>query len=131
MENNSHFPQLPGAKMGIRPQSKGRRRPVYKDPEGPRKPGALPAHVVVDFPGCTIPPEEAWDPENPTHIPVPVVTLRCEKDCCATTVPLQVCKAITICKCQGMTVGEWQFWMYLVVLLPKPGSQPSRTPGLV
>ena len=47
-----------------------------------------------------------------------------------TTIPLRVCKAITIYKSQGMTVGNGEPWEYLVVLLPAPNSQASRTPGL-
>jgi len=104
---------------------------VYKNREGPRERGAQPAYVVVAFPGSRIPVADAWDPNHPTHVPIPLATVRCDKDCCSmTTVPLRVCKAITIYKSQGMTVGTGQPWEYLVVLLPSPGSQPSRTPGL-
>jgi hypothetical protein len=100
---------------------------VYADAAGPRVRGAKPAYVVVDFPECTIPPEKVWNPSEPTHIPVPVVTLRCENGCCSMTqIPLRICKAITIYKSQGMTVGEEHVWKKIVVQLPSR----SRTPGL-
>ena len=104
---------------------------VYKNSQGPREKGAQPAYVVVNFPNSTIPVEDAWDPENPTHVPIPLVSPRCENQCCSmTTIPLRVCKAITIYKSQGATVGKEELWEYLVVSLPAPNSQVNRTPGL-
>ena len=105
---------------------------VYDTPEGPRTKGALPSYVVVDFPGCTVPADKAWDPNHPTHIPIPVVERMCEKKCCkARSVPLRVCKAITIHKSQGMTVGEKELWKLLVVVMPEINSKPDKTPGLL
>jgi hypothetical protein len=79
---------------------------VYDSPGGPTNPNSNLLYIVVDFPHSTVPPDKAWDSNNPTHIPVPVATQRCEAKCCSqTTVPLRVCKAISIYKSQGMTVG--------------------------
>ena len=104
---------------------------VCKNHGGPRKCCAQPACVVVDFPGSCIPAADAWDPNHPTHVPIPLATVWCNKDCCSvTTVLLRVCKAATTFNSQGMTVDATQSWECLVVLLPSPGSQPSRTPGL-
>jgi hypothetical protein len=84
---------------------------VHKDPEGPWKPGNQPACVVANFPKCKVPAQDAWDPANPTHVPIPTVEFCCEKKCCSMKqVPLRVCKAIAACKCQGGTAGPGQVW---------------------
>ena len=99
----------------------------YEHSDGPRNPDALPDYVVVDFPGLNMDPNEVWDDEYPTHVPVPCYTQRCEKNCCSmTTVPLRVCKAITQYKGQGMSCGEGHVWKRVVICLPKTG----KTPGL-
>jgi hypothetical protein len=104
---------------------------VYEDSDGPRRKGALPHFVVVDFPLVHLSPEDRWMANQPSWVPIPVVTLRCEKKCCSvSTIPLRVCKAITIYKSQGMTVGLNQIWRRLVVLLPSKTSQAGKTPGL-
>jgi hypothetical protein len=46
---------------------------VYEHASGPRRKGALPLYVVVDFPDCRIPQEDAWDPNHPTYVPIPVI----------------------------------------------------------
>jgi hypothetical protein len=104
----------------------------YKENEGPRVKGSLPAYVVVAFPGVRFTPGTEWDLENPTHVPIPLVTLRCEnksKCCSVTTIPLRVSKAITIYKSQGLTVGLGQVWELLVIMLPSIKGRPV-TPGL-
>ena len=107
------------------------RKLVYSDPDGPRKRGNQPAYAVVDFPKCGIPPEKAWDRQNPTWVPIPLHTQRCEKKCCSVeTLPLRIAKALTIDKSQGMTVGEGEFWELLVCMLPPADSVRSKTPGL-
>ena len=63
-----------------------------------------------------------------TCVPVPAVTLRCEKGCCsATTIPLRVCKAIIGHKSQGQSIGDGQAWTKAVVGLP---CKRNKTPGL-
>ena len=111
---------------------------VYDTPIGSRKRigaqkmNVLPLYVVVDFPELKIPLDKAWDPNHPSWVPIPCLERRCEKKCCsAKSIPLRVCKAITIYKSQGMTVGPNQVWEYLVVILPMVGSKPDKTPGLL
>ena len=101
----------------------------YSEKEGPRKSGALPAYIIVDFPELSIPLADVWDHNNPTHVPIPCYTARCEKGCCTmTTAPLRVCKAITGHKSQGMTVGDGHFWKCVVVALAS--SRGMNIPGL-
>jgi len=74
--------------------------------------------VVCDFPNVKFEPGKEWDPQNPTYVPIPPATIRCEKGCCtSTTIPLRVCKAITTYKSQGMSVGEGQIWTKIVLVL--------------
>lgn len=108
------------------------RQIVYEFPEGPRGPNGPkthPLYVVVDFPDCTIDEEDKLIENMPrTCIPVPVVTQRCEKQCCsATSIPLRVCKAITHYKSQGQSIGPGNAWTKVVVRLP---SDRNKTPGL-
>jgi hypothetical protein len=49
---------------------------VHKDPAGPRQIGTLPLYVVVDFPESLIDPAKAWDPANPTWVPIPATVNR-------------------------------------------------------
>ena len=73
---------------------------VYHPGENPGN-SAFPAHVVVDFLHCTIPSEFAYDSSRPTHVPIPVKSVRCEQRCCSmSTIPLRVCKTITTYKSQ-------------------------------
>jgi hypothetical protein len=85
-------------------------------------------YVVVEFPQSTIPEASKMIPNKPTTwVPIPLVTRRCEKNCCQiTALPLQLCKALTIHKAQGMTVGEGQMFEEVVVCLPVGG---TKCPG--
>jgi hypothetical protein len=99
---------------------------VYETPEGPRVKNAQPVYVVVDMPDISFPPGLVWNREHPTWFPVPLETMRCERNCCSmTTIPLRVCKAITIIKSQGQSVGPGNNWTKLVCRLPQ-----RSTPGL-
>ena len=104
---------------------------VYEDVEGPLGDGInYPDYIIVDFPDSLIPPENHYDSNNPTSIPVPLVTTRCEKNCCSmTAIPLRVCKAITIHKCQGISVGNGEKWSKIVIVLPGTNCK-LRPPGL-
>ena len=80
-------------------------------------------YVIVDFPNCSVPEDDALIPGMPpTCVPIPVVEVRCEKKCCSIAViPLLVCKALTGHKAQGMTVGSGEQFKRLVVHLPTKG----------
>lgn len=75
---------------------------IFKDNDNPNN-GDLPDHVVVDFPLYTGP---AWDRNNPTHVPLPMVSFQCKYKCCVRTFcPLELCFARTIHKFQGLGAG--------------------------
>jgi hypothetical protein len=78
-------------------------------------------YVIVDFPDVDITEEDKFFPDLPcTCITVEPVTLRCEKKCCSvTTVPLHICKAITIHKAQGISIGPGHVWERVVIALPE------------
>ena len=74
-------------------------------------------------------------------MPIPFLTQRCERKCCSVTaLPLRVCRALTIHKSQGMTVGrevitsadgvtrnKHPFQNVIVYLRPKDAKH--KTPG--
>ena len=86
-------------------------------------------YVVVDFSESTIPDEQKVITDMPsTYVPIPLVTRRCERNCCSmTAIPLQVCKALSIHKSQGMTVGEGKQFQKVIVYLPLNG---NKCPGM-
>ena len=81
---------------------------VYDDPRGPNLEGSLPLYVVFEFKESTL--DNLLIPGNPsTYVPIPVVNNMCEKKCCTIrTIPLRVCKSITLYKSQRLTVGPDQ-----------------------
>ena len=104
---------------------------IYENQEGPREEGALPLYVVVEFPDSEMPIDLAWNKDNPKLVAIPALEIRCEKRCCSQqTIPLRVCKAITIYKSQGMTIGNGDecFWKRVVVGLPTAEGR-NRSPG--
>ena len=93
-----------------------------------RRPPALPDVVYVNFPGYTGP---AWLDTDPTIIPIVPKTFRCEYNCCTRTqVPLVTAAALTIHKCQGMTVGQDKT-IKKVVVDPGSGTQEKKQAGLL
>ena len=104
---------------------------VYEEAEGPRNQNNLPAYVIVDFPKCMFPKIGiGYNVQAPkTHVPVPITKEFCERKCCTIeTVPLRVCKAITIHKGQGITVGPGHDWENVVIYFVE-GNKRSQ-PGL-
>ena len=102
---------------------------VYTNKDGPRS-DYLPSYIVVNFELVSIPLDQCYDISNPKYIPIPVKAMRCESGCCVmTTIPLQVCKAISIYKCQGMTVGASEMFTKIVVMLPGIRSR-MNIPGM-
>eukprot|EP00984_Skeletonema_dohrnii_P031047 scaffold23084_cov153-Skeletonema_dohrnii-CCMP3373.AAC.2 len=90
-------------------------------------------YAIVDFPECKIPEDSKFFEGLPrTYIPVPIVEERCEKKCCSVrALPLRCCKALSIHKSQGMTVGPGKPFEYVTVHYPT-GNTPGAmsTPGL-
>ena len=81
----------------------------------------------MEFPESTL-QTRLINNKSSTHIPIPITTDRCEKKCCSiSTIPLRVCKAITIYKSQGITIGEDKVWKRVVVCLPT--GRQRKTPG--
>ena len=114
----------------------------YEHKDGPNHEtdnGLQNAYYVVEFPDSSLPDSlvEGFDSK---HVPIPFLTQRCEKKCCSVTaLPLRVCRALTIHKSQGMTVGrevvevdgvtrnKHPFQNVIVYMRPK-GSK-HKTPG--
>jgi len=94
----------------------------YKNKEGntPEGDDSVYVYAIVEFPDSTVPENEAMIPGRPsTWIPIPLVQRRCEKKCCSIrTLPLIICKSLSIHKSQGMTVGEGKQFKKVVVHLP-------------
>lgn len=115
----------------------------YEHKEGPNhqpQTGTPNAYYVVEFPDSTL-PRELVQGFDSTHVPIPFLTQRCERKCCSVTaLPLRVCRALTIHKSQGMTVGrevitsadgvtrnKHPFQNVIVYLRPKDAKH--KTPG--
>ena len=81
----------------------------------------LPSQVIVDFPQFSIDEEKRMHEDLPiTCVAITPTTDRCQKNCCSiTTIPFRVCKAITVHKSQGITVGPGNIWEKLVITLPR------------
>ena len=88
---------------------------------GPKnKDNPLPAYVIVEFKHVNIPNKKKPFPMYPKNwIHIPIITEQCEKRYCSiTTIPLRVCKALTIHKSQGMTIGPNECFEKAFVYLP-------------
>jgi len=74
-------------------------------------------YAVVDFPDCTIPEGSKFFVNKPrTYIPIPLAEERCDRKCCSVrALPLRCCKALSIHKSQGMTVGPGKAFEYVTV----------------
>ena len=60
------------------------------------------------------------------------MTIRCEKRCCTvTSIPLRVCKALTIYKSQGLSVGPENPFESAVLYLPEKGERTNPGSELV
>jgi hypothetical protein len=89
-------------------------------------------YAIVNFPDSTIREESKLLPNLPsTCVPVPIVEEMCEKKCCSVrALPLRCCKALSIHKCQGMTVGPGKPFKNVTVHYPTKNSGAHSTPGL-
>ena len=101
---------------------------IYKNKQGPHQSGSLPAYVIVNFPECQIPENDKCFENYPRScVPIPVDEFKCELFCCsATTVPLRVCKAISIHKCQGISIGPGKRWEKVCINLPKKSKKKKQ-----
>jgi hypothetical protein len=103
---------------------------MYSNPEGPRDRAAQPAYVIVNFPDFETNEANKCFAYLPwTCVPISPFILRCEKKCCSImTLPLCVCKAISIHKSQGLTVGPGKVWERVVIAFC--GETSQSTPGI-
>jgi hypothetical protein len=100
---------------------------VYATPQGPGS-SELPKYVTVRYPHYIGP---AWIQSDPTLVPVPVTEKKCDRHCCSrSSIPLVPAWALTIHKCQGMTIGENEPIKKAAIYLGKP-SMEKRSPGLM
>ena len=94
---------------------------VYKHKQGPKySDNELPSYVICNFTHSCISDNKKCFPHLPsTFIPVSLVTDHCDNKCFyVTACPLRVCKAVTIHKSQGMTIGDGHEWERAVITLP-------------
>jgi ATP-dependent exoDNAse (exonuclease V) alpha subunit len=83
--------------------------------EGKRPPLQTPLCIVVDFPKYSGP---AWLHNHPTWVPIVTNDGRCESNCCFRQgFPLLPGYALTIPKCQGMTVGKGKMCENMIIKL--------------
>jgi hypothetical protein len=105
--------------------SVGVREICFKNPEGDAKP-VLSDYIVVEFPRLKL-TQSLIPRQDSKMIPIPRTTTPYEKNCCSiSALPLQIYRALTIHKSQGMTVGEGEQFEKVIVYLP----DNARTPGL-
>jgi len=97
----------------------------FKNPEGDANPDPT-DYIVVDLPTSKL--SRAILPGKPsTWIPISRAQSRCENNCCSISAfPLQICRALTIHKSQGMTIGDGEQFKKVIVHLP----DNARCPGL-
>ena len=73
--------------------------PSHADPNN----GDLPTYVAVKFANYCGP---VWDAQDPKIVPIPMVTLRCDRNCCtATFCPLELSFGMTAHTFQGQSAG--------------------------
>lgn len=69
---------------------------VYDEARGSKLIDVLPLYVIFDFLESTM-HYNLIPGTPPTHIPITITTERCERFFCSmTTIPLRICKAITL-----------------------------------
>ena len=65
-------------------------------------------------------------------IPIAPITICYERKCCTvTSIPLRVCKAITIDKVQGMSIGPQKPFESVIISLPEKGERINPGSKLV
>jgi len=106
---------------------------VFEENDDPNS-GHQPKYVIVDFPGYTGP---KWMDDQPTWVPIPTTTLKCEQcsRCTRKVVPLKLAYGCTIHTFQGNSVGptkEGQPPNRFLRIVADPGKKSfeARAPGL-
>ena len=94
--------------------------------EGERPPNS-PNAIVVNFPKYSGP---VWLEGHPTWVPIPQIESACENRCCIRTgFPLIPSYALTIPKCQGMTVGINELCTHIVIKLTEETNMEKQNLG--
>lgn len=97
---------------------------LYRSEQGPKQSDGT-EYIICEFPLSTL-PVALISGLPKTFIPIPMSEVRCDDKCCSMkTFALNICKAITIHKSQGMTIGLHQFFEYLLLFLPQNGNTPG------
>ena len=107
---------------------------IYKHKDGPRHiPYQLPACVIAEFKESNFSEDTKWRTEkHKSLIPVAPMPILCEKKCCTvTSIPLRICKVITIHKAQGMSIGKGKSFESVIISLPKKGERTNPGSELV
>ena len=103
---------------------------MFEHGDEPRHiPYELPTCIIVEFKESNFSEENKWRTDlHRKLIPVAPITILCERKCCTViSIPLRVCKAITIHKAQGMSIGPQKAFESAIISLPEKGER--TTPG--
>ena len=82
---------------------------IFKHRNGPRYiPYELPVCVIFEFKESNVSETTKWRTDLHKHlIQIAPITILCErKVCTVTSIPLRICKVITIHKALGMSIGS-------------------------
>ena len=124
LKNSPHEYKLVNGSIGIV------KKIIFENRNGPRNiPYELPACIIVEFKESNFSDENKWRTDvHKKLIPVAPITILCERKCCTViSIPLRVCKAITIHKAQGMSIGPQKAFESAIISLPEKGER--TTPG--
>ena len=88
-------------------------------------PYELHIYVIIEFKETIIDKELEWRSDLPrTYIPIVLVTVRGENKCCnIISIPIRVCKALTIHNFQGMNIGPGNSFQHMTLYLPEEGEK--------
>ena len=109
-------------------------RKKFKHRNGPRHiPYELPVCVIVEFKESNFSETTKWRTDlHKQLIPMDSVTIHCERKCCTvTSILLRICKAITLYKAQGMSIGPRKPFESVIISLPKKGERTNAGSELV
>ena len=92
---------------------------VYRSPTEPLVSSDLPYYIFVELPKWLFRDYHKLLYDKPRiWEPIPMAKFLCENQCCSViTIPLRVCKCITIHKLQGVSIGIGNYWDTAVVTI--------------